>query len=443
MNNLPDNVSKYLKKNSSGNWKLETDNFTKINSAIIIPAVSEFDNIISLLISLSENDAQFFKNTIVVFVINNLKSSSIEIKENNLKSINLLRKIIYQRDSPGNSIIAKIINSKLRLGIIDASTNGNELSEKEGGVGLARKIGMDLALRFFDYSSNQKKLLICLDADCIVDKNYISEINRAFNLNNFSAAVISYKHKFDDEETAPAIICYEIFLRYYVLGLELANSPFAFHSIGSTIVCDHESYVKVGGINKRKAAEDFYFLEKLAKINKIQKVNSANVYPSSRASWRVPFGTGKSVSRFLSRSKNEYVLYNMKSFFILKEWLNIFNSKKILPADRYLEEAKKINLHLYKFLIQNNFKQSWEKIFLNSNSEKQINKQKINWFDGFKTLKLIHFLRGHAFSQINMFDALDEIFINFNISLNISREKNAVPSLENQKLYLETLRCLT
>lgn len=443
MNYIPDEVLKYLKKYSIGNWELETNDYTKINSAIIIPAIAEFKSLLPLLISLSENDDQFFKNTIVIFVINNLASSGAEIKDDNLKCINLLKDIITKKAGP-NPLTEKIIKSNLRIGIINASTEGKELSEKEGGVGLARKIGMDLALRFFDYSSDSKKLLICLDADCTVDKNYISEIIECFSKKNIEAAVINYRHNFTDTKTAASIICYEIFLRYYVLGLQLANSPFAFHSIGSTIVCDHKSYIKIGGMNKRRAAEDFYFLEKLVKITKIHKINSTNVYPSSRDSWRVPFGTGQRVKRFLSNVKNEYVLYNVKSFFVLKEWLNIFNSEKFLIPEEYLAEAKNINKYLYDFLIKNNFKQDWEKILRNSKTKEQINKQKINWFDGFRTLKLIHFLRDNAFPQMNMFDALNEILKYFNISLNIKREKeNAIPDFEHQKLYLETLRQLT
>ncbi len=40
---------------------------------------------------------------------------------------------------------------------------------------LARKIGMDLALTKFDYNSSAKSILICTDADCTVDSNYLSD----------------------------------------------------------------------------------------------------------------------------------------------------------------------------------------------------------------------------------------------------------------------------
>jgi hypothetical protein len=174
------------------------------------------------------------------------------------------------------------------------------------------------------YSIN-KKILICTDADCIVDPYYLSEISQEFNRNNYEAAVVNFAHDIngDDEETK-AIVCYEIFLRYYVLGLNFAKSDYAFHTIGSTMLCTPEAYVKVEGMNKRKAAEDFYFLEKLAKIYPIGELKSTYVYPAKRGSWRVPFGTGRSVDRYLSNSRDEYLLYNPKSFIVLKTWLASF-----------------------------------------------------------------------------------------------------------------------
>ena len=98
-----------------------------------------------------------------------------------------------------------------------------------------------------------------------------------------------------------------------MLGLIYAKSPYAYHSIGSTMVCDADSYIKVQGMNKRKAAEVFYFLEKLSKITTIRKIGGTTVLPSSRGSWRVPFGTGQRVNRFLDNVQDEYILYSPKS----------------------------------------------------------------------------------------------------------------------------------
>ncbi|MEW6701220.1 MAG: hypothetical protein AB1298_00740, partial [Bacteroidota bacterium] len=401
-----------------------------------------------LLISLCNNDKKYFDESMILFVVNNLKSSSEEAKSDNQKSIKLLREIVLKKS--GNEFINKICSTGLNVGLIDASGEGFELPEKNGGVGLARKIGMDLALAQFDYTAGAKKILICLDADCTVENNYLTSIVDTFskgvlsdNQHNIHAAYVQYEHPLpENEKEKLAIICYELFLRYYLLGLKYANSPFAFQTIGSTMVCDYESYIKIGGMNKKKAAEDFYFMEKLAKITRIERINSTKVYPASRASWRVPFGTGQRVNRFSAGSHYEYVLYNPESFDVLKKWLAIFNSENILNTEKYLNEAKSIHPSLNEFLIRNSFEESWEKILRSSKSTEQIEKQKLIWFDGFRTLKLIHFLRDNGLPLINMFEALDRMLEHFSISP-FRQNKEPIPSLEIQIKYLQTMRKLT
>jgi len=441
MQNLPANVLSYISKHLIKNYEIEWQVKKGINNVIVIPAIAEYENIKVLLKSLSENDPAFFSSSLFLFVINNSPVSGDAIKEDNLKSINLLRSII--EGNINYDFSREIINSGLQIGLIDASSKGKELNTKHAGVGLTRKIGMDLALTIFDYSLKTKKLIICLDADCKVSTNYLTNIVNDFNKNNLSVAVVNFEHLIDGtDEYNAAIICYEIFLRYYVSGsgLIFVNSDYAFHTIGSTMICDHNAYMKIGGMNKRKAAEDFYFLEKLAKNYPINKIDSATVYPSKRSSWRVPFGTGQRVTRFLSKKQNEYLLFDPAIFEILKEWLNVYNSDEFFDPQIVLKQAKETHIELYDFLLQNNYQKQWEKILSNTKSGKQLTHQKKIWFDGFRTLKLIHHLRDTAFPQINMFDALDMLFIKLGVNNSINRNGEKVPELEIQKEYLNLLR---
>ena len=443
-NKLPKEFKKYLDKFALDNWKVKLHAHEKYELIIVIPAIGEFENIKTLLKSLIKNDKKHFSKTLFLFVINNLKSSSAQIKNDNSRSIELLRKIITSKNTDDDNFVSEIITAGLQVGLIDASSSGNELPEKDGGVGLARKIGMDNALKLFDFGSERKNILGCLDADCTVSENYIQEVLKCFNERNLSAAHVNFAHSVsgNDEEKA-AIICYEIFLRYYLLALKFANSPFGFFTIGSTMFCDAESYIKVQGMNKKKAAEDFYFMEKLAKISKVEMIKEAIAFPSGRGSWRVPFGTGQRVNRFLEGTHDEHTLYSLKSFFVLKDWLNVFMKDEILNADKYLLIAKEINEDLYKFLVNNSFEKSWNKILSNTQNSEQINKQKIIWFDGFRTLKLIHYLRDNSFPNEPMFLVLDEIFLMMDSELNPKTKSGELPSIDARLKYLYQLRKLT
>ena len=437
MQNLPANVRTYLAKHSDNKYNAEWNEQKGINNIIVIPAIAEFKNIKIVLSSLSQNDPTYFKSTLVLFVINNSLSSDSSIKEDNLKSIEYLQSIVSSCSEE------EFFDTRLQIGLVDASSPGKELSDKDCGVGLARKVGMDLALTLFDYTTDKKKLIICLDADCTVQRNYLIKIVEHFSDHNTSVGLIKYEHHIDGtSDYDNAITCYEIFLRYYIAGLTYAKSCYAYQFIGSTIVCDHNAYTKIGGMNKNKAGEDFYFLEKLSKNFSISKIDTTTVYPSKRSSWRVPFGTGKSISKFLSNPENEYFLYDPETFEILKCWLETYNSEDILVPDRLLENSKNIHNELFNFLNQHGFKEQWEKIIPNTKSEKQMRYQQKIWFDSFKTLKLIHHLRDTVYPEINMFDALDKLFIKMKVDEQINRKNQKIPGLEIQKEYLQILRDL-
>ena len=338
---LPENVRKYLDKYGCKKWKLEIKTELQFDCVIVVPAIAEHNNIITLLDSLSENEFNKNYRVAMIFVINSIVSSSQEVKAENQQTLELLREIL-NNNSSYNPIVEKINSTNLTIAFTDASSDGNEMPEKTGGVGLARKIGMDYALTVFDYSKPGKKIIACLDADCTVEKNYVEEIINSFNVEDINAAVINYEHPLPyDEESRKAIICYEIFLRYYELGLKFAGSDYYFQAIGSTIVCNYEAYIKVEGMNKKKAAEDFYFLEKLIKDYEIKRIKSTKVFPAGRPSWRVPFGTGQRINRFLSKSQDEYLLYDPESFLILKKWLELFNSTNTFSGKDYHAKSKR------------------------------------------------------------------------------------------------------
>ena len=424
---IPDKISNYINKRASDVWTIENDYSKFFQKIIVVPSIAESKNLPSLIKSLEKNDEIELQNTLLIIEVNNAVSSTDEVKEDNKKTLEYLR----------------ILSTKLNLSFVDTCSAGKEMDDKNAGVGLARKIGMDLALTKFDYNSSDKRILICTDADCTVDTNYLSKISREVNKNDFETAVVNFAHDIsgDDEETK-AIISYELFLRYYVLGLRYAGSEYAFHTIGSTMICTPEAYAKVGGMNKYKAAEDFYFLEKLAKVYPIGEIKSTFVHPSKRSSWRVPFGTGRSVDRYLSNIKDEYQLYDPKCFTTLKNWLEVFYDRSLSQLELVsssINIIKNIHPSLFDFLSQQNFENFVKKVLLNNKNHSEIEKQKHYWFDAFKTLKLIHYLRDTVYPNINMFIAIDELLKLMNVKHNIKRDSQ-IPDLETQKEYLLLLR---
>ena len=449
--NKPSLLENYLEKYSAGtSWNLVAGDIENISQVVVIPAYAEKEMLFSTLSSLAQNHPSSLEYSLILCVINNKSDSPYKQVSNNQTTIEYLDALVrkkdlgkFKSDQKVYPQLLKIADTQLKLSYIDASSKGCEIPKSDGGVGMARKVGMDMGLRLLRKSCSEKKLIISLDADTLVQTNYLAAIKNYFT-SKIKTAIVAYEHQMPDNyEGQAAICCYEIFLRYWVLGLKYAKSPWAFHSIGSTIVTSTDSYLKVRGMNRREAGEDFYFLNKLAKIGSIDYIRNTCVFPSARSSSRVPFGTGKAVERFLSDRKKEYLLYDPRIFIIISQWLEFMNTAFLIREDEILIQANRINPALKLFLDDSRFADAWSKIRRNAKEEKTRRHHFHDWFDGFKTFKLIKYLTKTVYPQIDMFEALAEILTLLGISRSKINTRTNIPKLEDQMELLQYLRKIT
>ena len=278
------------------------------------------------------------------------------------------------------------------------------LPRKHAGAGLARKIAMDESVQRWGLLGLDGPI-VCLDADCRVSANYLVEAEKAFEKDNVSIAHFNYEHDFSKESDAilrEGIINYELHLRCYVQGLRYAGFKFAVHTVGSSMLCRASLYAKMGGMNRRKAGEDFYFLHKLVPHGDWENIKEATVYPSCRVSDRVPFGTGRAqmewVNEQVSSSYNPKIYELMKPFFSgYEKWydnnicfeilsLGVIDFLNINKAVDRIEEMKRQSTSLSSFK-----KRFWE------------------WMDGFMVMKLTHYLRDNGYSDKSVFESGNEI----------------------------------
>jgi hypothetical protein len=444
-------LSDYLKLYAADNkWQLARASEDDVSSAVVIPAYAEKESIFLTLSSLANNPASFLRDSLVICVLNNKMSSPVEDKKNNLETKNIIDLIIrnkslekFKEEKKIYEHLQNIADTEIKLAYIDACSTGFELPDNIGGVGLARKIGMDAALRMWQNESLNKKIILSLDADTLVQDNYLSSIKEYFT-KKVKTAIVRYEHQMpDNEEEKAAIISYEIFLRYWVLALSYAQSPYAYHSIGSTIVTTAQAYLEVRGMNKKQAGEDFYFLGKLAKIGKINYLQQTCVYPSARASRRVPFGTGKSIQQFLSKESQDYITYDAYVFSILARWIDLIKRNIESLAPDILAKANEIDPLIKIFLEKYNFESFWSKLMNRTKDDKIRLKQFHHWFDAFKTLKLINYLTREGYPRVNIFDALQKLSSMTKIEKLKFCSSETISILDQQMTILRNMRQIT
>ncbi len=366
-------LEKYLKTRAiTSPWTVSGTNRADFSAVIVVPVLAERENLPAMLDSLCFNSAECLARTLIVIVVNNrVDVSSAEFSDNQ-KTLDWLHSIPY---------------SPLNLAWIDASSPGFELPAKDG-VGLARKIGFDAALQRVDW--NIDPILISLDADTLVEPDYLSVIFDHFSVGKNRAAVIPFRHQFSPiASQEKAIRRYELYLRSYLFGLSMAGSPYAFHCIGSAFACRATAYIRAGGMNRRCGGEDFYFLQQLAKTSVVEAVNGTVVHPSPRFSHRVPFGTGRVIQEQVERETLPFHFVAAAGFKILKEWLDLIRCHVDEPADQINEQSANISAVLNQFLTELNFSSTWEKLQNNHASREQRLTAFHHWFDGLRTRQLL------------------------------------------------------
>jgi hypothetical protein len=307
---------------------------------------------------------------LVVIVINNSTKDSKSIVNNNL--------LTYKRLS-----IAKY---NYEIILIDCFSKKMALNNKTGGVGLARKIGMDYCINY----ATKESLFCSLDADTLISKSYLAIIAKTFNQLDLSAAVVDFKHqKANDKKIQVAIDKYEKLLKKIAKNIQKTGSPYGFVSMGSTMICTLQAYISIGGMPPKQATEDFYFLQKLAKYDKVHFINQILVSPSSRLEQRVYLGTGFRLKQFQKNNHFEDLKVDKKAFNSLKYFYTIIDKKWNLKSIEILSSITENNSKLYHYLNENNFINKVDKIKKNSITKLQFLNQFHKWFDGLKVYKFL------------------------------------------------------
>ncbi|MBI2355495.1 MAG: hypothetical protein HYV06_10820 [Deltaproteobacteria bacterium] len=392
-NDIPPAIDSYLSKRAvSHPWRIEGSPTAPFTGAVVIPSLAESQSLPLTLHSLAANPSDLLSRFLILVVVNHRADASDAEKGDNLATLAALP-------------AWKQLHRLETLHWVDAASVGTELPQKQG-VGLARRIGLDLALAQLDFSGDDP-ILVCLDADTLVQPDYLAAISGHFAGATSGGASIPYRHRpAGDPPGQAAIDRYELFLRTYVLGLEQAGSPYAFHTVGSAMACRASAYVAAGGMNRRLAGEDFYFLQQLHKGGGVAPLTGTMVHPSPRASRRVPFGTGRSVGEMLAEGRGRLLFYRPELFAILEEWLAIVAGSDGADGDELLRRAERISPHLHEYLQQAAFREAWANLQRHNRDRKRLMTAFHGWFDAFRTMRLLHYMTDAAHPRIRPEEAV-------------------------------------
>lgn len=437
-------LNKYLAKHAESETSRLNDIDRQYRHTLVIPLYDEsFDDVCRLIETPFEySQSATAKGVLFILVVNAPLGGDEQAHSRTAALLQQLTRIIDPVFNNEGVIYGKT-KSEHGLILVDRCSDGRLIPKKQG-VGLARKIGADIACQLITIGTVEDHWIHSTDADVVLPADYFKagEPTHAKTCVEGAVDIVALVYPFKHlPEQGYEIACtlYDWSLRYYVNGLMWAGSGYAYHTIGSLIAVDYEAYAKVRGFPKRAGGEDFYLLNKLAKLGVIHSLNAPVIDVAARPSQRVPFGTGPALNKIAEykQAVDSFTFYHPAVFQQLKAVLTVVNQSGCLRGQSALESFEDILLALKKapgyqqkdqhyrmaFEIINctsigaldtlGFVDAWQHAITQSNNDTQFLKHIRVWFDAFKTLKFIHYLREQRYPSITLNQLLiDATFLN-------------------------------
>jgi len=401
----------YLEKHALYPPQIQQSPHENLEIVVVIPCHDEPDLVSSVQ---ALRNCELPKCAVeVIVVVNDSEVSPSEIKKQNQLTVNQLNKWVIRNAA-----------DEFRCFVLYHP----DMPKKHAGVGLARKIGMDEAVWRLEQVENPKGVIVCFDADSDCDTNYLREIERHFQAHpDTEACSIYFEHPTSGEAYPPevyeAIVDYELYLRYYVHALRWAGFPHAYQTIGSSMAVRTDAYQRQGGMNRRKAGEDFYFLHKFIPHGHFTELTTTCVIPSPRPSHRVPFGTGKAVGDLI-QIEGSYLAYHPNVFIDLQLFMKKINAlyemKNESDISRFMENLPD---SIRTFLLQNNFPKKVKEIHAHTASTTTFRQRFFQWFNAFLILKYVHHARDAYYASVPVHEAA--VWLSGELNVEIETGANA------------------
>ena len=225
------------------------------------------------------------------------------------------------------------------------------------------------------------------------------------------ACTLNFAHNLNikDPKQKEGVILYELYMRYYKNALKYAGFIPAVFTIGSCFAVRAVAYAKAGGMNRRKAGEDFYFIQKLSPLGKIGEVNQTTVHLSGRMSDRVPFGTGPLIKKWVKGEADLTLTYPFYLFEDVKKFYSVIEKHhQSFNPERY-------NKVTIDYFMEVNVNAQIEELRKNCSSLHTFRERFYHIFNAFFILKWLNFCLNNGVGRNGLVESVIELLREYGV----------------------------
>ncbi len=405
--NAKNGVRQYLERHAEPEAAIVNDVERRYEHVLVVPACRESEE---LLDGYVEAAAGADGRVLCILVVNASDGMTEETHRANEVLVERVRSRMSNGETLGDRPRAWIGDAgAFDVLLIDRSSAGHRIPKKQG-VGLARRVGCDLALALWARGKVTSPSIDTTDADARLPRDYFSRRRDEV------AWLRPFWHETSGDGPVDAATSLgEIQLRYYVLGLRHATSPYAFHTTGSLLGVRADAYAAVRGMPRRAAGEDFHLLAKLAKVGDIACLTGLPLRIRSRCSDRVPYGTGPRAREILEQERRgeATLFYHPRIFTVLHWWLDEVRAFCVHRSTAQLFGSVERSDPSFRSALVTELDRIDARTHLAEAAREcstpgSLSRRVHGWFDALRTLQLVHALRDSVLPSIRWTRALDE-----------------------------------
>ena len=400
---------KYLERYAEPEARLARQLGHQYSSIVVVPVHGEVP---SFLDELEPALKAASGRALLIVVVNATDAASEQVHHANAQVLSALAQRLVARQDlaevegcPAQAALGR--PSVYDILVIDRASPGRRLPAGEG-VGLARRIGTDVGLAHFDAGGVVSPWFGATDADARLPVDYFARLAAlgqqplaADGTRRVGASLPFWHYPSGEAAVDDATAVYELSLRYYTLGLASAGSPYAYESMGSSLAVLADAYADVRGFPRRQAGEDFYLLDKLAKVGSIHRPSGAPILLRSRMSDRVPFGTGSRV-RDIVDAGGKLLFYHPRTFELLGLTLRALRRGVVMQSEEGVVSELRRNLDvgtvgaISTALEELQAFEALRETFGASSDPRVRERRLLTWFDALRTLRFVHLIEAPA-----------------------------------------------
>jgi hypothetical protein len=162
-------------------------------------------------------------------------------------------------------------------------------------------------------------------------------------------------------------------------------------------------------MNRRKAGEDFYFLQKIFSSGITVEINQTRIYPSPRPSMRVPFGTGPVIHKMFEDNNPILETYNPQAYHDLGRFFNMIPQLFRIKQSTLGFLLKELPDPIREFLISGNVEEKLDEVNRNTANHSSFVKRIYNWFNGFMIVKYLNTTHRKYYTEIPVEQAAETL----------------------------------